>query len=50
MLLYNLELQMAGFILFSAMLAGGIAMWYRRRREAKLSQEEPGVPDGVGDA
>lgn len=33
-LLYHFELQMAGVILFSAMIAGGIVMWYRRRRQS----------------
>lgn len=42
-MLYNLELQMAGIILFSAMIAGGIAIWYRRRRA--LSEGEDGVRD-----
>ena len=46
-MLYHFELQMAGVILLSAMLAGGIAMWYRRRREADLSEGD--VPDGVED-
>lgn len=42
-MLYNFELQMAGIILFGAMIAGGIAMWYRRRRA--LSEGEDGVQD-----
>ena len=42
-MLYNFELQMAGIILFSAMIAGGVAMWYRRRRA--LSEGEDGVQD-----
>lgn len=46
-MLYSFELQMAGVILLSAMLAGGIAMWHRRRREAALS--EGNIPDGVED-
>lgn len=44
--LYHFELQMAGVILLGAMLAGGIAMWYRRRRDA-LSESD--VPDGIED-
>ena len=32
-MLYHFELQMAGVILFSAMIAGGILMWYRRRKQ-----------------
>ena len=46
-MLYHFELQMTGVILFSAMLAGGIVMWYRRRREAAL--QEGDVPDGIED-
>ncbi len=42
-MLYNFELQMAGIILFSVMIAGGIAIWYRRRRA--LSEGEDGVRD-----
>ena len=32
-MLYNFELMMAGVILLSAMLAGGITLWYRRRKQ-----------------
>ncbi|MCE2508199.1 MAG: hypothetical protein J4G04_02705 [Nitrosopumilaceae archaeon] len=46
-MLYHFELQMAGVILLSAMLAGGIAMWCRRRREAALSEGD--IPDSVED-
>lgn len=38
-LLYHFELQMAGVILFSAMIAGGILMWYRRRRQSAEDAE-----------
>jgi hypothetical protein len=31
--LYNLELQMAGIILFSTMTIGGISLWLKRRKE-----------------
>jgi hypothetical protein len=34
--LYALELQMAGVILLSAMMVGGISLWLKRRREDKL--------------
>ncbi len=34
---YSFELQMAGVILLSAMVAGGVSLWLRRRRE-KLKQ------------
>ena len=41
---YNFELMMAGVILLSAMLAGGITLWIRRRRtnteEAELSEDK----------
>jgi hypothetical protein len=45
--LYHFELQMAGVILLSAMLVGGITMWYRRRREAALSKD--GAPETIDD-
>jgi hypothetical protein len=32
-MMYSLELQMAGVILLSAMAAGGISLWLKRRRE-----------------
>ena len=38
-LLYHFELQMAGVILFSAMIAGGILMWYRRRKQSAEDAE-----------
>ncbi len=41
---YQFELMMAGVILLSAMLAGGITLWIRRRRtnieEAELSEDK----------
>ena len=41
---YQFELMMAGVILLSAMLAGGISLWIKRRRtnteEAKLSKDK----------
>jgi len=30
---YSVELQMAGVILLSAMAAGGISLWLKRRRD-----------------
>ena len=30
---YHFELQMAGVILLTAMLAGGISLWIKRRRD-----------------
>ena len=32
---YYFELQMAGVILLTAMAAGGISLWLKRRREQK---------------
>lgn len=32
-MLYSFELFLAGIILFSAMFAGGISLWIKRRRE-----------------
>ena len=34
---YEFELQLAGVILLTAMTAGGISLWLKRRRE-KLNQ------------
>ena len=36
---YSFELQMAGVILFTAMLAGGISLWLKRRKLEKESNE-----------
>ena len=36
---YSFELQMAGVILFTAMLAGGISLWLKRRKLEKESAE-----------
>ena len=33
LMFYSVELQMAGVILLSAMAAGGISLWLKRRRE-----------------
>ena len=38
-MLYSFELQMAGVILLSAMAAGGISLWLKRRRAMKESDE-----------
>ncbi|MGI9567940.1 MAG: hypothetical protein ACR2LL_13160 [Nitrosopumilus sp.] len=32
-MLYHFELQMAGVILLTAMAAGGISLWLKRRKE-----------------
>ena len=36
---YSVELQMAGVILLSAMLVGGISLWIKRRKEQKKLDE-----------
>ena len=33
LMLYSFELFLAGIILFSAMFAGGISLWIKRRKE-----------------
>lgn len=32
-MLYHFELQMAGVVLLTAMAAGGVSLWLKRRRE-----------------
>ena len=34
-MLYSFELQMMGVILITAMVAGGISLWYKRRKIRK---------------
>jgi hypothetical protein len=34
-MLYHFELQMAGVILLTAMVAGGISLWIKRRKVQK---------------
>ena len=36
---YSLELQMAGVILLTAMAAGGVSLWFKRRRIQKEIDE-----------
>jgi hypothetical protein len=36
---YSFELQMAGMILLTAMAAGGISLWLKRRKLEKESTE-----------
>ena len=36
---YSFELQMAGVILLTAMVAGGISLWLKRRKLEKESTE-----------
>ena len=45
-MLYHFELQMAGAILLTAMLVGGITLWIKRRR-AQRQLEEQGGPEDV---
>ena len=45
---YSFEMVMVGMILLSAMVAGGIALAIRRRREARM-EEFPGVQEGPED-
>lgn len=40
MLFYSFELQMAGVILLTAMFAGGISLWLKRRRERQTELTE----------
>ena len=37
--LYHFELQMAGIILLSAMAAGGLSLWLKRRKERKILEQ-----------
>ncbi len=39
-MLYHFELQMAGVILLTAMAAGGISLWLKRRRIRKELEED----------
>ncbi len=32
-MLYSFELQMMGVLLLTAMAAGGVSLWFKRRRE-----------------
>ena len=38
-MLYHFELQMVGVILFSAMAAGGVSLWLKKRRMQKELEE-----------
>jgi hypothetical protein len=39
---YSFELQLAGIILFTAMAAGGISLWLKRRHDKLNQLEEEG--------
>ena len=44
-MLYSFELQMAGVILLTAMAAGGLSLWLKRKREQKqLEQSKTDEP------
>ena len=44
-MLYHFELQMAGVILLTAMAAGAVSLWLKRRRE-RAAEEEQARADG----
>mgnify|MGYP006199265107 CR=1 FL=1 len=44
---YFFELQMAGVILLTAMLAGGISLWLKRRKLEKESAEKESLQQDV---
>lgn len=39
-MLYNFELQMAGVILLTAMAAGSVSLWLKKRRMRKELEEK----------
>ncbi len=40
-MLYYFELQLAGIILLTAMVIGGISLWIKRRRERQDIEQTP---------
>ena len=38
-MLYHFELQMAGVVLLTAMAAGAVSLWLKRRRESAADEE-----------
>lgn len=48
-MLYHFELQMAGVVLLTAMAAGGISLWIKRRRyrEDENEQDTPSTGSDV---
>ena len=47
-MLYHFELQMAGVILLTAMLIGGVTLWIKRRRAQRELDAQDGF-DAVSD-
>jgi hypothetical protein len=48
-MLYSLELQMAGIILFTAMIAGGISLWIKRKKLEKESIEKESLQQDMSE-
>ncbi|MCP2505693.1 MAG: hypothetical protein NLN56_01575 [Nitrosopumilus sp.] len=48
-MLYSIELQMAGIILFTAMIAGGISLWIKRRKLEKESNEKKSLQQDMSE-
>ena len=48
-MLYSIELQMAGIILFTAMIAGGISLWIKRRKLEKESKEKKSLQQDMSE-
>jgi hypothetical protein len=48
-MLYSLELQMAGIILFTAMIAGSISLWIKRRKLEKESIEKESLQQDMSE-
>jgi len=46
---YSFELQMAGVILLTAMLAGGISLWLKRRKLEKESLEKESIQQDMSE-
>ena len=46
---YSFELQMAGVILLTAMLAGGISLWLKRRKLEKESFQKESLQQDVSE-
>lgn len=47
-MLYHFELQMAGVVLLTAMAAGGISLWIKRRR-SREEENNQDMPDANSD-